>query len=64
MVIHPSFQNQGLGKSLIRYTLEQLQLQNIENITLFAGNKAVNFYHSLGFITDPNGIKGMFWVSP
>lgn len=64
VVIHPSFQNQGLGKSLIRYTLEQLQLQNIENITLFAGNKAVNFYHSLGFITDPNGIKGMFWVSP
>ena len=63
VVIHPSFQSQGLGKSLIQYTLEQLQLQNIENITLFAGNKAVNFYHSLGFITDPNGIKGMFWVS-
>jgi ribosomal protein S18 acetylase RimI-like enzyme len=63
VVIHPNFQSQGLGKSLIQYTLEQLQLQNIENITLFAGNKAVNFYHNLGFITDPNGIKGMFWVS-
>ncbi|HAO11703.1 MAG TPA: GNAT family N-acetyltransferase [Planktothrix sp. UBA8407] len=64
VVIHPNFQNQGLGKSLIQYTLEQLQLQHIENITLFAGSKAVNFYHNLGFITDPNGIKGMFWVSP
>ncbi|WP_231505885.1 hypothetical protein [Planktothrix serta] len=25
-----------------------------------AGSKAVNFYHYLGFMTDPNGIKGMF----
>jgi len=64
VVIHPNFQSQGLGKALIQYTLEQLRQQNIENITLFAGSKAVNFYHNLGFITDPNGIKGMFWVSP
>lgn len=64
VVIHPNFQSQGLGKALIQYTLEKLRQQNIENITLFAGSKAVNFYHHLGFITDPNGIKGMFWVSP
>jgi len=64
VVIHPDFQSQGLGKALIQYTLEKLRQQNIENITLFAGSKAVNFYHHLGFITDPNGIKGMFWVSP
>ncbi len=64
VVIHPNFQSQGLGKALIQYTLEKLRQRNIENITLFAGSKAVNFYHHLGFITDPNGIKGMFWVSP
>lgn len=62
VVIHPNFQNQGLGKTLIQYTLDQLHQKNIDNITLFAGAKAVNFYHNLGFIADPNGVKGMFWI--
>ena len=62
VVIHPNFQNQGLGKTLIQYTLDQLHQKNIDNITLFAGAKAVNFYHHLGFIADPNGVKGMVWI--
>ena len=34
--------------------------RDIGNITLFADNKVVPFYKNLGFVSDPEGIKGMF----
>nr|YP_010337488.1 GCN5-like N-acetyltransferase [Dixoniella grisea]UNJ17073.1 GCN5-like N-acetyltransferase [Dixoniella grisea] len=61
IVIHPNFQGQGLGKILIYHILDQLRSKNIVNIGLFADASVVSFYSNLGFIKDPNGIKGMFW---
>nr|YP_009370240.1 conserved hypothetical plastid protein [Bulboplastis apyrenoidosa]ARO90729.1 conserved hypothetical plastid protein [Bulboplastis apyrenoidosa] len=61
VVIHPTFQGQGLGKILIYQTLSQLRSYNIMNIGLFADSNVVSFYSKLGFIKDPNGMKGMFW---
>ena len=61
VVVDPTFQGQGLGKALMKYTITQLRNEDISNITLFADPQVIKFYQRLGFILDPEGIKGMFW---
>lgn len=61
VVIHPDFQNKGLGKALMKYLIKKLRNDDISNITLFADPHVVEFYRNLGFTPDPEGIKGMFW---
>jgi len=61
VVVDPKFQNRGLGKAMMKYAIAQLRNADISNITLFADPQVVNFYQRLGFILDPEGIKGMFW---
>ena len=61
VVVDPRFQNQGLGKAMMKYTIKKLRSADISNITLFADPQVVNFYRRLGFLVDPEGIKGMFW---
>ena len=61
VVVHPDFQRQGLGKILINEIIKQLRCSDINTITLFADPHVLNFYKNLGFISDPDGVKGMFW---
>nr|QCI07647.1 hypothetical protein [Nitophyllum punctatum] len=61
VVIHPKFQGKGLGKELMNQLIKQLRYNDISTITLFADPQVVKFYRHLGFIMDPDGIKGMFW---
>lgn len=61
VVIHPEFQSKGLGKGLMKFMIRKLRESDISNITLFADPQVVEFYRRLGFILDPEGIKGMFW---
>lgn len=61
VVVDPTFQGRGLGKAMMKYTIAQLRSEDISNITLFADPQVVKFYQRLGFILDPEGIKGMFW---
>ncbi|MDJ0660831.1 MAG: GNAT family N-acetyltransferase [Crocosphaera sp.] len=61
VVIHPRFQSKGLGKGMMKYMIRQLRNEDISNITLFADPDVVDFYRRLGFVLDPEGIKGMFW---
>lgn len=61
VVIHPEFQGKGLGKVLINQIIKQLRLYDISTITLFADPQVIKFYRHLGFIIDPDGVKGMFW---
>ncbi|CCP38040.1 GCN5-like N-acetyltransferase (plastid) [Chondrus crispus] len=61
VVIHPNFQGKGLGKALMDQIVIQLRYSDISTITLFADPHVVSFYRRIGFITDPDGIKGMFW---
>ncbi|PSO97047.1 MAG: GNAT family N-acetyltransferase [Cyanobacteria bacterium QS_9_48_30] len=61
VVIHPDSQSKGLGKALMKYLIKKLRREDISNITLFADAQVVEFYQRLGFIEDPEGIKGMFW---
>lgn len=61
VVVHPDFQNKGMGKALMKFIIKKLRSDDISNITLFADPHVVDFYRNLGFISDPEGIKGMFW---
>ncbi|MCC5639513.1 GNAT family N-acetyltransferase [Nostoc sp. CHAB 5844] len=61
VVVHPDFQGKGLGKALMKYVLKKLRSEEISNVTLFADPHVVDFYRSMGFMADPEGIKGMFW---
>ena len=61
VVIHPKFQGKGLGKALMQETIKELRYQDISTITLFADPEVIKFYKKIGFITDPDGVKGMFW---
>ncbi|MBM0742245.1 GNAT family N-acetyltransferase [Phormidium sp. CLA17] len=61
VVVHPDFQSQGFGKALMKHIIKKLRSEDISNITLFADPQVVDFYRRLGFMSDPEGIKGMFW---
>jgi ribosomal protein S18 acetylase RimI-like enzyme len=61
VVVHPEFQGRGLGKALMKQVIKKLRSEDISNITLFADPHVVDFYRQLGFMSDPEGIKGMFW---
>lgn len=61
VVVDPKFQSRGLGKAMMKYAISQLRSADISNITLFADPQVIKFYQRLGFILDPEGIKGMFW---
>lgn len=61
VVVHPDYQGRGLGKKLMKKMIEKLRNEDISNITLFADPQVVGFYQGLGFMVDPEGIKGMFW---
>jgi ribosomal protein S18 acetylase RimI-like enzyme len=61
VVVHPDFQGRGLGKSLMKFVLKKLRSEEISNVTLFADPHVIDFYKGLGFMCDPEGIKGMFW---
>nr|YP_009397133.1 hypothetical protein [Thuretia quercifolia]ARW66319.1 hypothetical protein [Thuretia quercifolia] len=61
VVIHPDFQGRGLGKALMNQLIKKLRYYDISTITLFADPQVIKFYKQLGFIIDPDGVKGMFW---
>lgn len=61
VVVHPEFQRKGLGKILLKEIIKELRYADINTITLFADPQVLTFYKSLGFISDPDGVKGMFW---
>jgi ribosomal protein S18 acetylase RimI-like enzyme len=61
VLVDPEYQGQGLGKALVEHMVRTLLRKDITNITLFADAKVVEFYKQLGFESDPEGIKGMFW---
>ncbi len=61
VVVHPEYQGKGMGKALMKFVIKKLRGEDISNITLFADPQVIDFYRTLGFMPDPEGIKGMFW---
>ena len=61
IVVHPDFQNRGLGKTIVTNLIKQLRQSGVKDITLFASPHIVDFYHKLGFISQPNNLQWMLW---
>ncbi|KAK7333602.1 hypothetical protein VNO80_30379 [Phaseolus coccineus] len=61
VVVDPSFQGIGLGKAVIERLLKELLGRGISNIALYSEPRVLGFYRPLGFIADPDGIRGMVY---
>lgn len=61
VVVDPSFQGIGLGKVLMERLVDELLQRGITNIALYSEPRVVGFYRPLGFIADPDGIRGMVY---
>lgn len=61
VVVDPSFQGIGLGKAVMERLLEELLGKGITNIGLYSEPRVLGFYRPLGFVADPDGIRGMVY---
>ena len=60
IIVDPEYQGQGLGKAIVSHSIRALLARDVANVTLFADKDVVEFYERLGFVTDADGVKGMF----
>ncbi|XP_054825470.1 serotonin N-acetyltransferase 2, chloroplastic [Prosopis cineraria] len=61
VVVDPSFQGIGLGKAVMERLIEELLGKGICNIALYSEPRVLGFYRPLGFVADPDGIRGMVY---
>ncbi|KAF5751984.1 putative N-acetyltransferase [Tripterygium wilfordii] len=61
VVVDPSYQGIGLGKAVMERLMEELLEKGIINIALYSEPRVLGFYRPLGFVSDPDGIKGMVY---
>ncbi|XVF43328.1 hypothetical protein PTKIN_Ptkin02bG0031900 [Pterospermum kingtungense] len=61
VVVDPSFQGIGLGKAVMERLIEDLLKKGICNIALYSEPRVLGFYRPLGFVADPDGIRGMVY---
>lgn len=61
VMVHPDYQGQGWGKTLVRHLMAQLADTEISQITLFANPNVVDFYRRLGFVPDPDATHPLVW---
>ncbi|KAJ0094215.1 hypothetical protein Patl1_16596 [Pistacia atlantica] len=61
VVVDPSFQGIGLGKAVMERLIEELLAKGIYNIALYSEPRVLGFYRPLGFVADPDGIRGMVY---
>ncbi|GLT89892.1 hypothetical protein SLE2022_078530 [Rubroshorea leprosula] len=59
VVVDPSFQGMGLGKAVMERLIEELLQKGICNVALYSEHRVLGFYRPLGFVADPDGIRGM-----
>lgn len=62
VVVDPTFQSLGLGKAVMERLIEDLRRKGICNIALYSEPRVLGFYRPLGFVSDPDGIRGMVFV--
>ncbi|KAE9595708.1 putative glucosamine-phosphate N-acetyltransferase transcription regulator GNAT family [Lupinus albus] len=61
VVVDPSFQGIGLGKAVMERLMKEVLEKGICNIALYSEPKVLGFYRPLGFVADPDGIRGMVY---
>ncbi|GAB4840198.1 hypothetical protein Ancab_020963 [Ancistrocladus abbreviatus] len=60
VVVDPTFQGIGLGKAVMERIIDELLRKGITNIALYSEPRVLGFYRPLGFVADPDGIRGMY----
>ncbi|KAK4357942.1 hypothetical protein RND71_023552 [Anisodus tanguticus] len=61
VVVDPNFQGIGLGKAVMERLITELLRKGITNIVLYSEPRVLGFYRPLGFVADPDGIRGMVY---
>ncbi|XP_071711623.1 GCN5-related N-acetyltransferase 1, chloroplastic-like [Rutidosis leptorrhynchoides] len=61
VVVDPTFQGVGLGKAVVERVVDELLEKGITNIALYSEPRVLGFYRPLGFVSDPDGIRGMVY---
>ncbi|KAL8518395.1 hypothetical protein ACS0TY_009687 [Phlomoides rotata] len=61
VVVDPNFQGIGLGKAVMERLVTELSEKGINNIVLYSEPRVLGFYRPLGFVADPDGIRGMVY---
>lgn len=59
VAILPAWQRCGLGRALMERLTARLVQDDIPTITLYAEPAVIGLYEKLGFMKDPDGIRGM-----
>ena len=59
VAVLPAWQRSGLGRAMMERLTRKLVEAQIPTITLYAEPSVVGLYEKLGFVKDPEGIKGM-----
>lgn len=59
VAVLPVWQRSGLGRAMMERLTRKLVEAQIPTITLYAEPTVVALYEKLGFVKDPEGIKGM-----
>ena len=62
VVVDPSYQGLGLGKAVMERLVTELLRKGITNIALYSEPRVLGFYRPLGFVSDPDGIRGMVYT--
>lgn len=63
VAVNPAWQRGGLGRGLVERLTASLVAEGISTITLYAEPGVVGLYEKLGFVKDPQGIKGLAFKS-
>ncbi|KAJ9147290.1 hypothetical protein P3X46_029467 [Hevea brasiliensis] len=61
VVVYPLYQGIGLGKDVLERLVQELLKKGIANIALYSEPRVLGFYKPLGFVADPDGIRGMVY---
>ncbi|GLI60730.1 hypothetical protein VaNZ11_002956 [Volvox africanus] len=59
VAVNPAWQRSGLGRALMERLTKKLVEDGIPTITLYAEPQVVGLYEKLGYVRDPDGIRGM-----
>ncbi|GIL80938.1 hypothetical protein Vretifemale_10081 [Volvox reticuliferus] len=59
VAVNPAWQRSGLGRALMERLTKKLVEAGIPTITLYAEPQVVGLYEKLGYVRDPDGIRGM-----
>lgn len=59
VAVNPAWQRVGLGRAMIERLTKNLVDDGIPTVTLYAEPNVVGLYEKLGFVKDPEGIRGM-----